>query len=659
VSIVVETATPRPVDQSKPTAELVSWVMAFVARNRAARDSAYKPRWDEYYRVWRGLWSAESRTRMSERSRLVSPATQTAIDIKMADLIDAILSREQWFDIPDDVADADKQDAIIARDRLREDLYKDGIVDFLSEVLLNGALYGQLSAKIVTDVKQEAQAMRVGGRLVRGYVERAAIYPVAMEPGQLVWDMSGPTKADRMLGLAHEFHLGLHAIRERQANGVYLAGDVGPGPMDMKGSTERGPPGDPAVQQEDSAFITEYHGLVPKRMMAVARAGKRDEAMNIFLEAVPEHDMVEAIVTIANEGTLLRAIPNPSVMDDRAIVSEQYDKVPNRFMGRSDAEKAYNAQKGLDTELRARADALAWINNPMMAGDMTRMAPKQDLNVWPGKFFGTRGNPSEIMQEFRFGDVNASTFQQTAEYERMVAQSTGAHDSTTLRAGVRDESSMGSGIAASGMVKRSKRTVFQVETFLNTLLRRIMWRKMQFDPQRYPQDFEFQVKGTIGILAREVEMAHLTAMLQYAPEGSPPQLVLYKSLFELSASPNKAEMVAAVDKMMQPDPQQQQLQALMQQLTVAEQQAKINKLNADAMKSMAEAGAKGAESALAELEARIKLDNQRLEEINTLIEAQFAAVAMKQTQQEDRDLDIKEAKLEIDRLKARKTSSGK
>jgi phosphosulfolactate synthase (CoM biosynthesis protein A) len=135
--------------------------------------------------------------------------------------------------------------------------------------------------------------------------------------------------------------------------------------------------------------------------------------------------------------------------------------------------------------------------------------------------------------------------------------------------------------------------------------------------------------------------------------------VLYKSLFELSASPNKAEMVAAVDKMMQPDPQQQQLQQLMQQLEVAERQAKINKLNAEAMKAMAEAGSKGAESALAEIEARIKLDNQRLEEINTLIEAQFAAVAMKQTQQEDRDLDIKEAKLEIDRLKARKQTSGK
>ena len=53
---------------------------------------------------------------MSERSRLVSPATQTAVDIKLAELIDAILSREQWFDIPDDVADQQKQDAIIARD---------------------------------------------------------------------------------------------------------------------------------------------------------------------------------------------------------------------------------------------------------------------------------------------------------------------------------------------------------------------------------------------------------------------------------------------------------------------------------------------------------------------------------------------------------------
>lgn len=655
-SLIVEQSAPSRVNEASPNADLVSWVMAFVARNRASRDSAYKAKWDEYYRVWRSRWSPESRTRMSERSRLVSPATQIALDIKFADLLDAILSREQWFDIPDDIADDKKEDAIVARDRLREDLYKDGIVDFLSEVLLNGSLYGQLSAKIVVDVKQEAQPMRVKGRLVRAYYERAAVYPVAIEPGQMVWDMSGPTTVDSMLGVAHEFRLGLHTIRERQANGIYLPGDVGPS-QDEKSTVERGEPGENPQNQEDAAFVTEYHGLVPKRFLAKVRAGQRQAGIDIMLETVASTDMVEAIVTIANEGTLLRAIPNPAVMDDRAIVSKQYDKVPNRFIGRGDAEKAYNAQKGLDTELRARADALAWINNPMLAGDITRMAPKQDLNVWPGKFFGTRGNPNEIMAEFRFGDVNPSTFQQTSEYERMVAQATGAHDSTTLRAGVRDESSMGSGIAASGMIKRSKRTMFAIEEFLNTLLRRIMWRKMQFDPTRYPQDFEFQVKGTIGILAREVEMAHMTQMLQYAPEGSPPQLVLFKALFEQSASPAKGEMVKAVDAMLKPDPQKQQLQQLQQQLVLAEQEAKVNKLRAETALALSKANAEGADVVLKQIQAQIEADNQRLEHIKTLIEAQFAAVAMKQTYQEDRSLDQKDEELAIQRLKVTRGSS--
>ena len=161
-SIVVEAQRmPRPEDaQKQPDADLASWVMARVERNRTARDSAYKPRWDEYYRIWRGKWSPESKTRKSERSRLVAPATQMAVDIMLAEVLDAVLSREQWFDIPDDIADDQKEDAIIARDRLREDLYKDGIVTFLAETVLNGALYGQLSVKIVTEVQKEAIPLR-------------------------------------------------------------------------------------------------------------------------------------------------------------------------------------------------------------------------------------------------------------------------------------------------------------------------------------------------------------------------------------------------------------------------------------------------------------------------------------------------------------------
>jgi hypothetical protein len=152
-------------------------------------------------------------------------------------------------------------------------------------------------------------------------------------------------------------------------------------------------------------------------------------------------------------------------------------------------------------------------------------------------------------------------------------------------------------------------------------------------------------------------MAHMTQMLQYMPEGSPAQLVLIKSMYEMSSSPKKNEMVAAVDQMMKPDPVQQQIQQLMQQLAIAEQQAKVNKLNAEAAKAMADAGVAGADAMLKQVQAQIEWQNKDLERLNSMIEAQFAAVAVKQTQQEDIDLKLKAQKLRIDAYKARKTPS--
>lgn len=659
-SIVIEAQRlPRAESTQTPDTELVSWVMGNVVRNRTARDSAFKARWDEYYRIWRGKWSPESRGRKSERSKLVAPATQMAVDVMLAEILEAVLSREQWFDVPDDLDDQDKADAVAARDRLREDLYKDGIVKTLAEILTNGALYGQLNAKIVTEVVQEAVPIRIPAapgrpaKTVRGYKERVSVYPVAVEPGQMVWDMSGPTDLDRMLGVAHEFRMPLHAIKERQADGVFLKNAlVGPS-SDEKSTQDRSELDNP-TNQEDSAFITEWHGLVPKRALAKFRSGGDELALEI-IGSVDKDEMVEAVVTIANEGILLRAMPNPSVMDDRAMVSEQFDTVPNRFMGRGVVEKAFNSQKGLDTELRARVDALAWVNNPMLAADLNRLPPKQDLNVWPGKVFGTRGDPREILTEFRFGDVNASTFQQTQEFERMVAQSTGAMDPASLRDGVRDESAMGSGIAASGMIKRSKRTMFHVEEFLTRLLRRILWRKMQFDPERYPQDYEFRVKGTIGIIAREVELQQMTQMLQFLPEGSGPQLLIVKSIFENSSSAHKGEMVAAIEAMMKPDPEAQQMQQMVQQLQMAEQQAKVNKLQAEAAKIMADAGVAGAKEQLTKVQAAMEVDNQRLERIRMMIDQQEVTVQIRQTQQQDRKLDQEDRKIA---MQARKPASG-
>ena len=70
-----------------------------------------------------------------------------------------------------------------------------------------------------------------------------------------------------------------------------------------------------------------------------------------------DSEYIESIVIVANSGILLKAEVNPYMMKDRPVVAFPWDVVPGRFWGRGICEKGYNAQKALDTELRARIDA--------------------------------------------------------------------------------------------------------------------------------------------------------------------------------------------------------------------------------------------------------------------------------------------------------------
>ncbi len=81
----------------------------------------------------------------------------------------------------------------------------------------------------------------------------------------------------------------------------------------------------------------------------------------------------EAIVVIANDGTLLKAEANPYMMKDRPILAYQDDTVPNRLLGRGTVEKAYNSQKAIDAQVRSHLDSLALTTSPMMAMDATRL----------------------------------------------------------------------------------------------------------------------------------------------------------------------------------------------------------------------------------------------------------------------------------------------
>jgi hypothetical protein len=612
---------------------------------RDVRETTFRDRWDEYYRIWRGRWDSSSRTRASERSKIIAPASQIAVDTAAAELLEAIFSRETFVDVSDDVSDQDRADAMRVRDQLIEDLREDGIVETLAEICTLGALYGEFIAKIVTDVEMQVKP-RPGKTeagnptLIREEEEVVKIYPVAIEPGNLVVDPASDD-IDGMQGCAHEFEMPLHRIKNRQANGTYY--DVLVHRHDAPDYTiDRSETGYNA--KANTAKIVEYHGVVPLRLLSKAASKPEDE-----LPDIDKDELVEAVITIANGQSLLRAIANPSVMEDRAIVAEQFDTVPNRFWGRGVMEKGYNMQKSLDSELRARSDGLAWTNNPMFAFDITRMPPGSDINAWPGKGWGMNGNPRESIMPLQLGAMDQTTFIQTAELERLLQFATGAVDPSVLNGGTRDQASGASAVNVSGIVKRNKRTMLNMEAFLTKLVKRIVWRKMQYDSERYPADFEFVVRGTVGIMSREIEQAFLTQMLQFVDKGTPEYYAVLQSMIDNSSTPFRAEMSALITRKMQPPSPEEQQKAQQEaeqakQLAMQIQVEQLRNIQADTALKLQTGGVKEADAMLKRIEAEMMDDQMTLNTVK-------AQVDIKQAQNQERQINVTERKQELEEAK--------
>jgi hypothetical protein len=646
-------------NQSDPRKKLASWVMTRVDDWRQLRESTFRETWDDYYRIWRGRFDPKTRVRKTERSRIISPASQIAVDNAVSEIIEAVFSREVLFDITDDLTDQEREDALLLRDMLVEELYKDGIIEALQEIVLNGALYGQFIAKVVVDIQQKSSAQVIqnpetGAKELKKIVEEVVrVFPVPVEPGQLVVDPAA-NEIDNMLGAAHEFEMPVHKIREKQAEGIYFD-DVVVGSVSDPLSTDdrndmEGGPSRATSQEGKAAVVAEWHGLVPQSMLAAINADG-DQLAEAIVRGDGDDEMVEAIVTIANQTTLLRAIANPSVMGDRAIVAEQFDTVSNRFWGRSVMEKGWNMQKAIDSELRARADSLAWINNPMIAGDITKLPPNMNLNSWPGKFWGTKGNPAESLTELRFADINASTFQQANELERMHQNATGAIDPSVLNAGVRDQATGASAINVSGIVKRNKRTMLNLEAFLTNLIRRIAWRKMQFNPERYPKDFQFAVTGTIGMMARSVEQQQLVQMLQFVDKGTPEYFGILEMIIEGSAGSRKSNLMRLVQEAAAPPSEEeqqaaQQKQQQMEQMGMAQMAAELRKTEAEADKAEAEAGRAGAQAKKTNVETEMIDDELQLGTVKAQVDVQQAKNQTRQIETGERKQTLEEAKFQ-------------
>ena len=566
---------------------LASWVGTRVEAWVDHRDSNYKEKWEEYYRLWRGIYSTQDKTRQSEKSQLISPALTQAIEGTVSELEEATFGKDQWFDMVDDLRDQDPTDLYQLRRQLAEDLEREGIKSAISTVFLNGALYGTGIGKIVLQVKTEYTIGEapVGETYVMDRVPIPQEYICCkLEPIAPFNFAIDPTAKDieSALGCAHILIKPRHNIIENINQGIYR--DVALGSHSDEVDIMEGELTEPQ-EVDDKVKITEYYGLVPRKLLKGAdMLGELDEDEG--------DDLVEAIVTIANDDTVLRAIENPFLLSDRPFIAYQHDTVPDRFWGRGVAEKGYNPQKALDAELRARIDALALTTHPMMAIDATRLPRGSKFEVRAGKTILTNGDPRSVLMPINFGNTSPQSYTESAELERMIQMGTGAMDSQVGTASQpRNNTASGMSMMMGASIKRQKRTLsnFQ-ENFLVPLINKSAYRYMQFDPERYPAgDYKFKAYSTLGIMARELEMSQLIQLLSFVPPQSPVFMVLLRSIYETSSLSNREEVLATLQQMQQPNPQQQQMQQQTQMLDMAEKQAKVQKLQAVAMNQMGEA----------------------------------------------------------------------
>ena len=585
---------------------LEDWVITKCEDWRDYYESNYEERFEEYYRLWRGQWDPADSQRGSERSRIISPALQQAVESNVAELEEATFGRGKWFDVSDNLGDTEKQDVLFLRNKLTEDFEDCMVRKAVAECLINSAVFGVgIGEIVIEEMKEMAPATQpvMGGDLQAvgvNITERVKVKLKPVLPQNFLIDPVATSVEDAM-GVAVDEFVSRHQVELLQEQGVYRDTYVG----SAAPNTDLEPDQDLTIYNDDKVRLTKYYGLVPRELLDDAVS---DDEEKLVEEEGPDSKYVEAVVVIANGGILLKAEANPYMMQDRPVVAFPWDVVPGRLWGRGVCEKGYNSQKALDTELRARIDALSLTIHPMMAMDATRLPRGAKPEERPGKIILTSGDPREVLQPFNFGQVNQITFAQAGALQQMVQQATGAVDSAGIAGSVNGEATAaGISMSLGAIIKRHKRTLINFQqSFLIPFVKKAAYRYMQFDPENYPvADYKFNASSTLGIIAREYEVTQLVQLLQTMDRQSPLYNTLIQSIIDNMNLSNREELIAAMQQAMQPNPQAQQMQQQAQQLQMKFQQSQTAALAAQAQESNARATKLAAEAAVVPQELEI------------------------------------------------------
>jgi hypothetical protein len=628
------------------------WVIGKCQEWEEHYEANYEEKHKEYMRLYRNQWSSEDKSRESERSKLIAPALAQAVESNVAEVEEATFGRGKLFGIKDNLGDEDSKDVRYLGRKLHEDFALARVRSAVAEVLVNAAVYGTGIGEVILE---EHKTYTPGSRpimdgdmqeigVTESYRPLVKINPI--QPRNFLIDPNA-TCIDEAMGCAIDEFVSEHIVQELQEAGVYRD-DVHVTGAAADESIEA----DPELTHTPTGRVrlTKYYGKVPRDLLIESGVDEEDITE-------PGH-YVEAIIVIANEGTLLKAIPNPYMCQDRPVVAFQWDIVPSTFWGRGVCEKGYMSQKALDAELRARIDALALTTHPMMAVDATRIPRGHKMEIRPGRMLLTNGAPGESIMPFNFGQLNAVTFQQGAALQQMVSQATGAADGSMAQV-QNDVTAAGMSMSQGALIKRQKRTLvnFQ-ENFLIPFIRKAAFRYMQFDPENYPvKDYTFTPYSSLGAMAREYEVNQLTQMLQMLPPDSPAHTAVVKAIIDHLNITNRGEIMDAIDAASQPNPEQQraamEAQQKQEQIQLAIAQGQVQLLNAQAAESQSRAQKYATETKLMPEELTFKYAED-MEEKEFQRKKQMSELLLKEQElqgMQDRRMEETKAKAEAELVK--------
>ena len=585
---------------------LCEWLESLTLEWRHHYDANYDDKHQEYYRLWRGQWAEQDKTRQSERSRIIAPALQQAVESAVAEIETASFSQAFMFDIeegkktppqppqgqqpqmqtqmPMPGAGGGTQptsaESIAVRDQLHKDVDRANYRAAIGEILINSAVFGTGIGELIIEDSREfvpstqpLEGMPQEANLVEYGVEEKSRPIVKLNPVQPKNFLIDPnaTCITSAMGVCIEEFVGIHTVEQLQEQGVYRDIPIGYDPSDPDIDADS----EITVQPLRKVKVKRYYGLVPTDLL-------KEEGVDSDL--LEDGKYTEAVIVIGN-GEILKAQANPYMCKDRPVCAFPWDVVPSRFWGRGVCEKGYMSQKALDAEMRARIDALALTTHPMMAVDATRIPRGDKFEVRPGKMLLTNGPPQEAVMPFKFGQVDQISFNQAQNLQMMVQQATGSQDAAEMAKGPSsDTTAAGISMSMGAVMKRQRRTLvnFQ-ESFFKPLIKKTAWRYMQFDPEKYPsKDYHFSVISSLGVIAREYEVQQLAQILQVIPPQSPAHGAMIKAIIEHMNVTSKEKLLEVIDAANQPNPQAQQMQQQQQQAQMELQKAQVAVLMAQA-----------------------------------------------------------------------------